>query len=327
MKKQHLILFVSLVLPFSFLIISCDELVIPNIENEQVELTTPPNNFIAGAQAFTFRWEELEDAEEYRFRIASPSFDSLVEIVIDTLTTQTKLSKTLFEGEYEWMVVGKNTEYESLSATRKLTVTVDSTENLATQMLLLQLPEEDICLTQTAVQFIWEEVPGADQYLIQVGYNNFSQLVVNQEVTETSFSFNFSQDTTYIWRVRAENQATLSFTPWTQRQFKLDRFAPDIPTIIAPANGDTIVIANQNPDLQWDFAPDAVEDFLYLYADIGKDSLLLQVELTDNFYNLEDSNVDFSTTSVEDYYWQIASRDSCFNISPNSVLNQFFIKE
>lgn len=306
---------------------SCDELVIPNIEDDEVELTAPPDNHIAGAQAFTFWWEELDDADEYRFRIASPSFDSIVEIIVDTLTTETKLSRTLFEGEYEWMVNGRNSEFESLGSKRKLTVTVDSTENLATQTVLLQLPNDEVCLTQTAVQFIWEAVPGANQYLIQVGFNNFSQLVVNQDVIETEFLFNFTEDTTYLWRVRAENQTTLTFTPWTQRSFKLDRFAPSVPVTVAPIDGDTIIIANQNPDLEWNFAADAVEDILYLYADSNKDTLLLQLELIDNFYNLEDSNLDFSTTGVDDYYWQIASRDSCFNFSPNSVLKQFFIQE
>ena len=64
MKKIRLHYIFLLIITCCYSLTSCDELIIPNIEDDQVELTAPPDNYAAGAQAFTFWWEELDDADE-----------------------------------------------------------------------------------------------------------------------------------------------------------------------------------------------------------------------------------------------------------------------
>lgn len=311
---------------FLLIFYGCDEIGVPNIEDDTVVLIAPPDGHEAGSQVFTFWWEELEDADSYQLQIVQPNFDTTITLILDTLTGNNQFAITLFEGNYEWRVIGRNAEFESKTATRSLKVTNNDTDNLSNQTILLQMPAMDDCIRQNIGQFTWDAITGADKYVFQLGYDNFNQIVVNKELTDNNYVHNFDLDTLYQWRVRAESSTTLTFTPWAERSFRVDRIDPDSPEPTFPNDGDTIQIANQNLDLTWDFATDAAEDFLVIYADVAKDTILFQMNGEDNFFNLENSTINFSTTAIEDFYWEVFSRDDCSNFSEASALRVFYIQ-
>lgn len=306
---------------------SCNEIIVPNISDKEVPLIAPPDGHIASAQTFTFWWEIIEDADTYLLQIVEPSFANPVTLVLDSLISGNRFDFTLFEGQYEWTVVGINSEYTSQGETRKLFVNNDSTDNLVNITMNLQLPLEEDCLVEDIVEFNWDQVLNADYYHFQVGDQDFNNLQINEEITSNTFNYNFVSEGSYYWRVRGVNESSLTFTPWAQSHFFIDRTQPDAAELTFPGEGDTIVIANQIEDLQWNYASDAVEDRLFLYADSNKDTLILEVALTDNHFNLDDSGIDFSDPDVEDYFWLVISRDNCFNFSNATPLRSFYIKE
>lgn len=104
-------------------VFNCEELIeVEDISNETVSILAPVNNLIINDNTVNFSWESLNFSEEYKLQIASPSFDSAIEIVEDTLISSTNFSKTLTTGDYQWRVKAINFGYETTYTTQNLTI-------------------------------------------------------------------------------------------------------------------------------------------------------------------------------------------------------------
>ncbi|WP_299627670.1 hypothetical protein [uncultured Tenacibaculum sp.] len=107
---------------FLTMLLSCEAIFVENISDETVEVLAPKSELTVDAGSITFSWEELEGTDEYHLKIATPNFLNASQIVLDTVIEKRFFSQSLSTGEYEWTIIGKNSEYETLEEIYKLTI-------------------------------------------------------------------------------------------------------------------------------------------------------------------------------------------------------------
>jgi hypothetical protein len=81
-------------------------------------------------------------------------------------------------------------------------ITKDSVELLA--------PANSVTLTVGDIAFIWQDVPDATNYKLQIAQSNFSnatQIVMDTLIQRTGFSIDSLTTGHYEWRVKALNSA------------------------------------------------------------------------------------------------------------------------
>ena len=327
----------SIFLLFSFIFVtSCSDIFVPDISNEKVSLITPINGYNSSSKAISFYWNALPDAISYNIQVVSPSFDSIINIVIDSTVTSARLSAILDRGQYEWNVVAINDAYNStVSETYKLYVAIDSSENLSNQVLNLLLPQNDIFTNNNNISFSWSSLTAAQNYNFQLGSQDFSSLLFQRELTNNSVAYNILTDGTYYWRVRGENNNTNTFTPWSIRKIVLDRIPPSPPLLIAPTNGESIDITQQNPDFRWTSANDILADSIFIFANESRDTLIFEASTINRRLNLDD----FGSLPSRSYFWGVKSVDKASyllasklydkagNVSALSEIRKFNIKD
>ena len=117
MKKNLIVLF------FFCCFFTCDDLVeVDDISNEIVTVLAPSDNVTVTSTTVNFAWENVEDANQYKIQIARPSFEAAQEIIIDSILTTNRYSKTLESGDYQWRIKATNIEFETLFTTLNFSV-------------------------------------------------------------------------------------------------------------------------------------------------------------------------------------------------------------
>ncbi|MCC6463374.1 MAG: hypothetical protein IT260_23085 [Saprospiraceae bacterium] len=302
----------------------CLDVVVPDISAEQVVLVAPADSLVTTGRTHTFFWETMADAESYNLRIVRPSFDSVVAVVLDTTISAHQFVFTLPFGVYEWNVVASNSAYASACCnTFRLLIRNDSSSNLSDQTVVLTAPTQQFATRETAVDFSWQALAGAEKYRFQVGTAGFGTLLVDKEMSATSTAATLATDGDYFWRVRAINESSLTMTAWTTRSFSLDRVPPPAPALVFPVDGDTLTLKAQSPDAYWTRATGVLRDTLFVYNNQQKDILLLQQAL-----DLPETNWDGTVIDglPEDFFWQVLSVDKAGNASAKSALRRFYIQ-
>ena len=113
-----------------FIFFSCEAVFVEDISNETVVLLAPTENSSVAAGNIHFRWQLIDQAELYQIQIATPSFESASQIVLDSVVAPVdsiqvisrSLSQTLEEGSYQWRVKAFNSDYETRYSTVSFTV-------------------------------------------------------------------------------------------------------------------------------------------------------------------------------------------------------------
>lgn len=107
----------------TFLLVSCEEIIeVVDISNENVVVLAPTDTSMLTITDINFSWEAVEDAEQYKLQIATPSFESANQIVLDTTITTTSFNQTLELGNYEWRVRAENSDYQTAYSTQSFTI-------------------------------------------------------------------------------------------------------------------------------------------------------------------------------------------------------------
>ena len=109
MKSKVKLVLIATVVLFAT---SCGIFIENDISTESVIVNSPGDSVFA-ASVF-FGWEENEDALEYRVVVATPSFDDLQQIILDTFITSTDFSLELLPDDYEWKIRPENAGYEGI---------------------------------------------------------------------------------------------------------------------------------------------------------------------------------------------------------------------
>lgn len=101
---------------------SCDDVIVRDISQSKVLVTSPKDSLVTANRAVTFWWDPMDGAKSYQVQIVQPDFDAITTVISDTTTRATKLVRTLPAGNYHWRVRGLNTSYKSQYVTRYLQV-------------------------------------------------------------------------------------------------------------------------------------------------------------------------------------------------------------
>ena len=114
---------------------SCEDILeVQDISNESVVLLAPAENTVVTDSVVNFVWNEIPDVDidAYRVQIATPSFESAAQIVLDsTLTLDstfvgTRVSQKLSNRAYQWRVKAMNSAFETNFTVNDFTVDVPS---------------------------------------------------------------------------------------------------------------------------------------------------------------------------------------------------------
>ncbi|MFI5219068.1 MAG: hypothetical protein ACHQNT_06230 [Bacteroidia bacterium] len=90
-----------------------------DLSSQTVVLTSPQDNYVTNTTVFTFKWQSLYNAEEYRIQIIDSANNNIIS---DVTQAETEYDYTLAEGSYTWNVRAQNASSISPYSSRKLTV-------------------------------------------------------------------------------------------------------------------------------------------------------------------------------------------------------------
>lgn len=289
-----------------------------DLSKSAVTLISPVNNLNTVSLTQIFWWDEVEGATGYEIQVISPSIASPAILVLDSNTVVNQYTLTLSPGSYEWQVRAYNG-----SSTTPFTIfglTIDSTPDLSSQIIVLSSPVNNLITNQITVTFNWDTLYNADDYRFEIATPDFNgtQELAAQTLTIDSFTHTFSQEGVFQWRVRGQN--AFSNTPYSTNSIEIDTTMPNIPLLISPAHNDTLSDSTAI-SLSWDrgtVTGSTIMDSLYIYADTG------MVILLNSIYTANPSFTD--SLGVDVYYWRVISIDAANNKSGYSVLRKFTVQ-
>lgn len=305
--KQFIYLFV---LSF-FVVTACRDVAVSNLEKKEVTVLAPPDNYSSTNSTVTFWWEELDGADDYRLQIVSTTFSNIQQLVADTLTKSNKFSISISPGEYQWRVRAENNSSETDFVVRSFKI--DSTNDLATQTVILLSPNDNSYSNQNKQTFRWESLYNATEYRVRIGDVDFTTLLKDTTTQADSLVYTFASEGTYQWQVRAQNSTSSS--PYTTRTLIIDITAPNKPTLISPADNSSVTL----PDtLRWSPEASTMGDSLYVFH---PDSTTLlsgfPTYVTNTFYKFN------FVSSDTVYYWKVRTVDFAGNVSSYSDFYKF----
>ncbi len=216
---RKLVLICSLIFSFA----ACSDIVrVEDISDETVNILAPSNNAILNSTDVTFNWQTVEEADEYRIQIADSNFTEALQIVTDSTVTTTSFFIALNGGSYEWRVKALNSAYETAYTIQSFSILETEAVDISNESVVLLAPADAVVFNTTdTINFSWESVLNAENYIIQIATPNFdnaTEIIENETVVNTSFSISNLEANSYEWRVKALNSAyetgytTQSFT-------------------------------------------------------------------------------------------------------------------
>lgn len=303
---------------FAVFLISCSEFIESSVADKKVFLNAPSENFESNKYNQTFWWEPVEDSPSYRFQLAIPSFDSIAELVMDTLVKSNKFSFVLEPGIYEWRVRAENSTSHGIYSSRKLIIHESS---ITKQQVQLKSPGPDKITNQKNIDYSWHSIYGTTVYRLQIDTNNFSDeniLVFNSVTPNIEFNVSLPKDHIYQWRVRAEADSVVS--KWSQiNKFTLDATPPEKVNLTAPASNQVL---GKPVNLQWNAVTGASKYQLMIYKSDGvtaySSSFPLIITQTNYSFNEGDFN--------EVLYWKVRATDGAGNAGLYSEVRSFTVQ-
>ncbi len=201
------------------------------------QLTSPINEAEGVSTKPELDWEEAARAETYRLQVATDDeFTSVVLEVDDAENSSYTVIEELDEfTTHYWRVIATN-----IGGTSDWSDVWEFTTGQAFPIApTLVSPEDGSTDQETSVLFLWNSVPTATHYRLQVSVtNDFSDTVIDEdEITNTFYTASgLDYDTEYYWRLRAVSgvgagdwSAVWSFTT-TDDVTSVDRLTGGIPT-------------------------------------------------------------------------------------------------
>jgi hypothetical protein len=301
------------------LMASCSLFTETDLSKSHIDLYAPANEITTYTRTQTFWWSTVQDADGYNLQIVSPRFDYVSNLIADTNVSSNQFTVTLAPGKYEWAVSAYNSTSWVSSSTFSLTVNIDSSNNLANQIVILSSPISNPNLNNPLVNFKWEILQGATQYQIQVKKDDWGTGTTVKLESSADNSINLLlTEGIFFWGVRASNDQ--SMTQYSTSQLIIDLTAPSAPTITIPAkNNDTINVAPYS--IEWmdsDPTPlSAVSDSIFVASDSLFSDPVIYISST-----LEQSISDLDNKK---YFVKVKSFDAAGNVGPYSSTRKFIL--
>jgi len=310
MNKIHLYKSVAFFVLLS--LFSCEAIIMEtDITDQKVVLSAPYDKAQFFSTGVTFSWENVTDATEYHLQIAKPNFENPLQIVLDTIVTNTSFTQQLPVADYEWRVSAINSAYETAYSSRSFTVV--SNDNFQDNTVILDTPINNLSTKIVQQNLKWMPIIGATSYQVQI-FDQSNSVISDQTITTTNLNYSFAEGS-YSWRVRAIN-GTLQ-TLYSSRTILVDTTVPNTPVLLTPLN--TSITTINDIVFKWNRAPivgSTEKDSIYIYTDVALSALQLKSEVSSPF----SKNLDPGT-----YYWFLKSFDMAGNISDKSSVFNFTI--
>jgi len=319
MKKCRTLYAVTACLACAALLSSCDELIEPSINKQQVRLEAPADQYAGTSYTVNFWWDAVDHARSYRLQVVTPNFTSPGSLVLDTVVTGNKFAFSLSPGSFQWRVMAQNgSSATAFSAARNFTVAASSIKQ---QTVQLSLPANNDVTNQSTVVFSWGSLYGATLYRFEIDTNNFTNpntVVSNQAIPGQQISFTFPKDQVYQWRVRAENDTAVA--QWSAvNSVTFDHTPPRQVSVVAPVSGQTLPLP---VSLQWTAAATAARYRLYVFKSDSTSAynanFPMLVNSTSYTFNLGRSG--------DRVYWKVSAVDAAGNEGQASVLRNFVLQ-
>ncbi|HXB10121.1 MAG TPA: hypothetical protein VNW04_23520 [Puia sp.] len=101
----------------------CKEVFEKSLDKSHVTLLGPANNLVSGSANQSFFWQPIDSGINYELQVVSPTFDSIGQVVADTVAARNLLPLSLEPGKYQWRVRAFNSSSSTpFSAPWTLTV-------------------------------------------------------------------------------------------------------------------------------------------------------------------------------------------------------------
>ena len=298
----------------AFTLYSCDELIVKDISDKEIEILTPSRQAVLTDGIVSFSWVEVGAADYFRLTLVSPAFSRIERTLADTLLTGNRFTplEALPSGAYEWRIQAFNTEYQTRSQT--FAFRMQREKDLSEKIPVLLAPQAGATLSSRQVTFSWEPVAGADGYRLLTGSpesGTIENLSVDSLLTGTTCRVELP-DGRYQWQIQAFNAEFRSLfrTGTFQVQTSKD-ISGETVRILAPHAGASLT--SDEVTFSWEALP-------------GTGSYRLWVA-SPGFENTESMPVDSLLTGTNcrvelpdgNYQWRIQALNEGFSSLPATV--------
>lgn len=265
-------------------------------------LVSPENNANdISYENIIITWSGLASVSAYQFQLSED-----VDFTTVVKSGKTSLTFTTFENlnpskTYYWRVRGENVNgYSPWSA-----IWLFNTAAVELTAPIQVSPENNVTITETAVNLIWNEVLGANSYKVQVSLSeNFGSNVTEYLTEDTVYGITgLSPDLTYYWRVKAFDNSVES--NWSETwSFTVFKPSLDVPVLLFPESNATEI---------------NLEGVAFNWDDVfGANSYTIEISEDESFGDLFYTTVTDSVSKVVNgfvcetvYYWRVnASNES-----------------
>jgi hypothetical protein len=250
-----------LVFAFGWMALSCEDIIEKDINDEIVVLIAPAEGIASEYFDITFYWEPVVGASHYRFQLTTPSFESPVTFLMDSLVSLNSITLTLDSGSYGWRVRGENGSYATAYTTQQFNVVGSS--DLSKQRLRIISPLNNTYSNKTEILFKWEPVLLADKYILTIESDKLLELLVYG--TEHKMVVD-KKDMNAKWSVTAINEKSVLMSD-TYNLF-MDFTPPLGPRLVGPVNDTTFI--GFPVTLKWEWEEEGLlRDSLFIFDHLG----------------------------------------------------------
>ncbi len=313
-KRSIYFLAISL-LALGLCTMSCDELLEDDISNRPITLLSPSDNTETESSTINFWWEAVDRATSYRLEVVSPTFANASSLLLDSITTDTKIQVELLPGTYAWRVKALNSVSETLYADASFTI--KAPVDISSKQVELTAPENELITAQTNIQFQWKLVEHAHIYKLVVKQPDWAGQTVGEELTTTENSLTVElPEGEYVWGIQAVDTLHNISTPFVTRELIIDTTEPSLPVAKSPLQDTVLTTLTVNFVWETETATQDFETHLEVYADYYMNNKLVEytTDGTDYTYTFQEKGI---------YYWRLQNRDHANNTSAYSELIAF----
>lgn len=205
-------------------------------------------------------------------------------------------------------------------------------EDISDEKVDITFPKASQHLGYNTVTFVWEEMEGADEYVIDIVAPRFTDISAyilhDTTISGTTFTYSFAEKGEYEWRIIGRNSGYDSKE--VIRILYIDSLEND--TTTTPV--DTIAVADTTPPAppyNLVAVPDTTTANLIWVrsdSDVAADSVFLSTDSLFTGIVLKTKTADptlqvSSLTSATGYFWRVKSVDTSGNVSVPSITEKF----
>ena len=258
--------------------------IVPDPENEEIDDLKPK-----------FEWNEyVGSGEEYTFQLRTDIlFDETTGFVYDVISTSTDFTPSVDLGNFEtyyWRVKADVSDWSDIWT-------------FITKEIVLLISPTDNSYLGLRPTFIWEDLNGAAEYIIQISPDiNFITGLLEETITTTSYvpATNLEANVEYFWRVRGDNSVSNGSEFWSDiRSFTTDQSVKM--NLAVPSDEATEVL------LPADFSWSNLDNTTNYHLQVASDSLFANKLIDEN--NITTNS--YTETGIlevnNEYYWRVNS--------------------